>query len=137
MRPEAELLFEDFAARYARGEHPDVRDYLERAGDERDALVTLIDGYLASVPAQPPSAETLATFAELALEERKAPPMLAMRVRMGLRRFRGRASARAVSAMPFSHSGERPAAWPLDALWAGREGELLVCLRPPRRGRPP
>ena len=25
-----------------RGEHPDVRDYLERAGDERDALVTVV-----------------------------------------------------------------------------------------------
>lgn len=86
MRPEAELLFEDFAARYARGEHPDVRDFLERAGDERDALAALLDGYLASVPAQPPSAETLATFATLLPGEGNTPPMLAMRVKMGLRR---------------------------------------------------
>ncbi len=86
MRSRAELLFEDFAARYARGEHPDVRDYLERAGDERDDFAALVDGYLASTPARPPSPETLATFAELLPEDTETPPMLAARVRLGLRR---------------------------------------------------
>ena len=65
MRSAAELLFEEFAARFARGEHPDVRDYLERAADERDELSALLDGFLAASPAPAPSEETRAVFAEL------------------------------------------------------------------------
>ncbi|HXG77525.1 MAG TPA: hypothetical protein VNJ53_13245 [Gaiellaceae bacterium] len=86
MRPAAELLFEEFAASWGRGEHPDARDYLDRAGDERDDLAALIDGFLAAAPVQPPSEETLATFAELVPGERETPPMLAMRLAMRLRR---------------------------------------------------
>jgi hypothetical protein len=86
MRPNADLLFEEFAARHARGEHPDVRDYLDRAGDERDDLAVLIDGYVASVPALEPSAETRAVFAELVPIDASTPPMLAARVRLGMRR---------------------------------------------------
>jgi hypothetical protein len=52
-----ELLFDDFALRYVRGERPDVRDYLERAGAERDELGTLIDRFLQAVPAHEPSEE--------------------------------------------------------------------------------
>ena len=86
MRPEVELLFQEFAASWARGEHPDVRDYLERAGAERDGLATLLDGFLTAAPARPPSEETLAAFAGLAPGEHDTPPMLEMRVAMGLRR---------------------------------------------------
>jgi hypothetical protein len=86
MRATPELLFEEFAARYARGEHPDVRDYLERAGHDRDAFVALVDGYLASTPAQPPSEETRATFAELLPGDAATPTMLAARVQLGLPR---------------------------------------------------
>jgi len=86
VREPAELLFEEFAVRSARGEHPDVRDYLERAGDDRDELAALLDGYVAATPAQAPSAETLATFAELLPGDAETPPMLAARVRLGLPR---------------------------------------------------
>jgi AcrR family transcriptional regulator len=86
MRTPIELLFEDFAARYSRGEHPDVRDYLERAGDGRAELASLLDGFLAGAPVQAPSEETLAIFAELIPSDRETPPMLALRVRLGLRR---------------------------------------------------
>ncbi|HLE98696.1 MAG TPA: hypothetical protein VI540_02275 [Gaiellaceae bacterium] len=86
MRTVAELLFEEFAARFARGEHPDVRDYLERAADDRDELAALLDGFVAASHAPAPSAETLATFAELVPTEESAPPMLAARVRLGLHR---------------------------------------------------
>lgn len=86
MRTAAELLFEDFAARFARGEHPDVRDYLERAEGERDELAALLDGFLAASPAPAPSEETRAVFAELVPSDESTPPMLAARVRLGLRR---------------------------------------------------
>jgi hypothetical protein len=78
-----ELLFDEFAARYARGEHPDAREYLERAGEGRDELARLLDGFLAAAPVQPPSEETLALFASLLAQE---PPLLAERVRRGWRR---------------------------------------------------
>jgi hypothetical protein len=81
-----DALFDDFSARWARGEHPDIREYLERAGAERDALATLLDGFLAAAPVRPPSAETRATFAELVPGEGETPPMLGVRVRQGLRR---------------------------------------------------
>jgi hypothetical protein len=79
-------LFDDFAARWARGEHPDVRDYLERAGAGRDELASLLDGFLAAAPVQQPSEETITTFAALLDEEPSAPPLLAERVRRGWRR---------------------------------------------------
>jgi hypothetical protein len=81
-----ELLFDEFAARHARGEHPDALDYLERAGEGRDELALLLDGYLAAAPVQLPSEETLATFAELVPGDHETPPMLAVRIRMRLRR---------------------------------------------------
>lgn len=86
MNASVERLFDEFAASWARGEHPDVRDYLERAGDGRDELAGLLDGFLAASSVQPPSEETLATFAELVPGDHETPPMLAVRVRMGLRR---------------------------------------------------
>jgi hypothetical protein len=86
MRSAVELLFEEFAAGWARGEHPDVRDYLDRAGGDRDELAALLDGFIAAAPVLPPSEETLATFAELVPGEHETPPMLAMRLEMGMRR---------------------------------------------------
>jgi hypothetical protein len=85
-----ELLFDEFAARHARGEHPDAREYLERAGERRDELARLLDGFLAAAPVQPPGDETLALFASLLPEtllgETATPPLLAERVRRGWRR---------------------------------------------------
>lgn len=86
VRSNAELLFEEFAARFARGESPDVRDYLERAEGERDELAALIDGFVAGFPAPEPSAETRAVFADLVPAAQSTPPMLAARIRLGMRR---------------------------------------------------
>ena len=83
MNAGVELLFDEFAARHARGEHPDAREYLERAGESRDELARLLDGFLAAAPVQPPSEETLALFDSLLSQE---PPLLAARVRQGWRR---------------------------------------------------
>jgi hypothetical protein len=71
-------LFDEFAARYARGEEPDVEEYLERAGRGRDSLGRLIDRYLQTAPARPPSAEELALL-DARLE--RDPPLLALRLR--------------------------------------------------------
>ena len=84
-----DLLFDEFAASYARGEHPDPRDYLDRAGERRDELAHLLDGFLAAAPVQPPGVETLALFASLVPEAAGVatqPPLLAERVRRGWRR---------------------------------------------------
>jgi signal transduction histidine kinase len=85
-----ELLFDEFAAGHARGEYPDAREYLERAGERRDELARLLDGFLAAAPVQPPGEETLALFASLLAEsfpeETATPPLLAERVRRGWRR---------------------------------------------------
>lgn len=86
MNTDLAVLFDEFAASWARGERPDVRDYLDRAGEQRDELAALLDGFVAAAKVQPPSEETLATFAELVPGDHETPPMLAVRVRMGLRR---------------------------------------------------
>jgi hypothetical protein len=79
-------LFDEFAGAWARGETPDVRDYLDRAGDERDELAALLDGYMAAAAVPPPSEETRATFSELVPSEYETPPMLAMRLEKRMRR---------------------------------------------------
>lgn len=52
-----ETIFDEFAVAYRRGEGPDVSEYLERAGGDRDALAGLIDRFLQAVPAREPSEE--------------------------------------------------------------------------------
>ena len=86
MSVSVELLFDEFAASYARGEHPDAREYLELAGDRRDELARLLDGFLAAAPTKPPGEETLTLFESLLLEDAGTPPLLAERVRRGWRR---------------------------------------------------
>ncbi len=78
-----ELLFDEFATRYVRGERPDVRDYLERAGPEREELGRLIDRFLEAVPAREPTEEEVVLMqARLEAE----PPLLALRLRRKLTR---------------------------------------------------
>lgn len=79
----AETLFDEFAAAHARGESPDVRDYLARAGDDAEELGSLIDRYLQAVPAQPPDQEAIVLM-QARLEHKD--PLVAARVRLGLRR---------------------------------------------------
>jgi hypothetical protein len=78
-----DTLFDEFAAAHARGESPDVRDYLARAGDDAEELGRLIDRYLQAVPAQPPDQETIVLM-QARLEHTDA--LVAARVRLGLRR---------------------------------------------------
>jgi hypothetical protein len=78
-------LFDEFAGRRARGEQPDVRAYLDRAGQKADELGALLDRLLATTP--PPKADPalVAAFeARLAGE----PPLLSLRARRGLTRER-------------------------------------------------
>jgi hypothetical protein len=76
-------LFAEYAARFARGERPDLRDYLARAGREADELAQLVDAFLVRTEPPPPDEETVAlTTAWLAGE----PPLVELRARRGLRR---------------------------------------------------
>lgn len=78
-----ERLFDEFAAAYARGERPDVAAALARAGEEADALASLLDAFLAAVPARETRAEDVELMqARLAGE----PPLLALRLRRRLTR---------------------------------------------------
>jgi hypothetical protein len=52
------VLFEEYAASFARGEHPDLREYLQRAGEGRDDLAVLVEGWLqAALPPEPSEEE--------------------------------------------------------------------------------
>jgi hypothetical protein len=83
MSDEVFRLFDDYAARFARGERPDARAYLARAGEEADELAQLIDRYLEGVPAPPADEESRALAAAWVEGE---PPLLALRNERGLKR---------------------------------------------------
>lgn len=57
-----EALFERFLEARERGEAPDVAEYLDQAGDGRQALGSLIDAYLRAAPVRPPTEEQLLTM---------------------------------------------------------------------------
>jgi hypothetical protein len=78
-----ELLFDEFATRYFRGERPDVGEYLERAGPEREELGRLLDRFLQAVPARAPSEEDVVLM-QARLEQQ--PPILLLRLRRALTR---------------------------------------------------
>jgi len=75
-------LFEEYAAAYARGERPQAREYLERAGAGADELAGLISAWLRAVPVPRPDADGTALVGALAAAE---PPLLALRVEQGVR----------------------------------------------------
>ena len=83
MADEIMKLFDDYATRFARGERPDVRMYLARAGDGADELGRLIDGFLAAAPPPAPAEEAIAVAEAWLAGE---PPILELRTRRGLRR---------------------------------------------------
>jgi hypothetical protein len=84
MTPEqVEVLFDEFALEYVRGERPDVRSYLERAGAAREELGRLIDRFLEALPVQPPSEEDVVLI-QAGLEHE--PPLLVLRKRRKLTR---------------------------------------------------
>jgi hypothetical protein len=43
-------LFDEYASAYARGERPEAREYLARAGEDGNELARLIDGFLQAAP---------------------------------------------------------------------------------------
>ena len=84
MTPEQlELLFDEFAVRHVRGERPDVREYLERAGAEREVLGRMLDRFLQAAPAWEPAEEDVVLM-EARLEQE--PPLLLLRRRRKLAR---------------------------------------------------
>lgn len=78
----AHELFAAFVDAHAAGERPDVRDYLGRAGDERERLGELLDRFLSVAPVEPASEEDV-----VALHARieHVAPLTAARTRLPLR----------------------------------------------------
>ena len=76
-------LFDDYAARFVRGEAPDLRGYLARAGEGAGELGRLVDAFLARAAPPEPNEERVA-LARAWVEGQ--PPLLELRTRRGLRR---------------------------------------------------
>jgi hypothetical protein len=76
-------LFDEFATAYRGDEVPNVLDYLERAGDDADALADLIDRFLQAVPARESTEEEI-VLAHARLEQEA--PILVLRRRRALTR---------------------------------------------------
>jgi hypothetical protein len=74
-------LFDEYAAAYARGERPDAEDFLQRAGDERRELASLLDEFLRRAPVPAPTEDDVRLLGLMLAEE---PPLLALRVRRGI-----------------------------------------------------
>ena len=79
---ERDRLLDEFVGAHARGERPDVRAFLDRAGPAREQLGLLIDRYLSLAPVQEPDEET-AVALRARLEH--VTPLTAARTRLPLR----------------------------------------------------
>lgn len=77
---EVRELFDEYTARFARGEHPDPVAFLDRAGDQRDDLRELIDGFLRTAPAPAPTPEMVEVVESWIRGE---SPLLELRRRKG------------------------------------------------------
>jgi hypothetical protein len=75
-------LFAQYADAYARGDQPDARDYLERAGAGADELARLLDGFLVAAPRPPADADAFAVVSAWAEGE---PPLVHLRASRGVR----------------------------------------------------
>ena len=73
-------LFDEFAASYARGEQPDIRGLLARAGEDAAELARLVDVFLRVAPAPEPSDDDVAVMRARLEGE---PGLLALRARRG------------------------------------------------------
>lgn len=76
-------LFEEYAAQVARGEEPDARDYLDRAGADEPKLAALIEEYLLTLPLLEPGDEQVAALQAWLEGE---GPLLGVRRQRGLKR---------------------------------------------------
>jgi len=81
--PDLDRLLDDFAARLARGERPDARAYVARAGSDGPEMTELIDRLLLAAPPAPADEESVALMQAWADGE---PPLLELRRRRGRRR---------------------------------------------------
>lgn len=84
MTERVDELADAFIVAYRRGEDPDLRTYLERAGEQRDELARLVEVLLRAVPPPEPTPEALALARTWVAEQE--PPLVALRVRRGLKR---------------------------------------------------
>jgi hypothetical protein len=75
-------LFDEYAVRYARGEQPDPVMYLDRAGDDADALAQIIDQFLQWAPPPAPDGVAVGLMEAWLAGE---PPLRELRVKRGLR----------------------------------------------------
>jgi AcrR family transcriptional regulator len=78
-----EELFEEYATAYARGERPQAREFLARAGGEVDDLGRLIDAFLTRAPAPVPDAQAVELFEAWQAGE---SPLLRLRTARGVTR---------------------------------------------------
>ena len=83
MAEDALALFDEFAARWARGERPDAREYLARAGAQADELAPLLERVAAASPPPEPSEEMVALIRAWRGGQ---PPLLELRRRRRLTR---------------------------------------------------
>jgi hypothetical protein len=78
-----EELFGEYASAYVRGERPQAREFLARAGGHVDELVNLIDAFLARTPVPAPDAQALELFEAWQAGE---SPLLRLRTTRGVTR---------------------------------------------------
>ncbi len=83
MAERVEELFGEYASAYARGERPQAREFLARAGGQVDELASLIDAFLARAPAPTPDEHAVDLFDAWQAGE---SPLLRLRVARGLTR---------------------------------------------------
>src|SRR5687768_7926308 len=76
-------LFDDYAARFARGERPNPRDYFAKAGDRRDEFAQMIESFLSRAVPPAPDQETRSAIEAWVAGD---SPLLALRTRRGLKR---------------------------------------------------
>jgi hypothetical protein len=78
-----EELFGEYASAYARGERPQAREFLARAGGQVDELASLIDAFLARAPAPALDDQAVELFEAWQANE---SPLLRLRTARGLTR---------------------------------------------------
>ncbi|HYY04302.1 MAG TPA: hypothetical protein VE736_10490 [Gaiellaceae bacterium] len=82
MAEDVRELFAEYADSYVRGDHPQARDFLARAGEEADELAALLETFLAAAPPPAPDPDTLAVVEAWAEGE---PPLVHLRASRGVR----------------------------------------------------
>jgi len=83
VKPDVGQLFDEYAVRFRRGERPDLREYLGRAGPAAEELAALVDAFLQAVPPPDPDEASVARWRAAVAGE---PPLLELRRQRRLRR---------------------------------------------------